>query len=80
MPFLAPTVEACGVQCNGQTSQPGAPPTIAQRATTMTMNGTYTMEKIEMTMAGEVNQPQIPGGRAIIAMKITSERAGDCKS
>ncbi len=49
-------------------------------ATTMTMNGTYTMEKIEMTMAGEVNQPQIPGGRAIIAMKITSERAGDCRS
>lgn len=49
-------------------------------ATTMTMNGTYTMEKIEMTMAGELNQPQIPGGKANIAMKITSERAGDCKS
>ncbi len=49
-------------------------------ATTMTMNGAYTMEKIEMTMGGELNQPQLPGGKANIEMKITSERAGDCKS
>ena len=49
-------------------------------ATTMTMNGTYTMEKIEMTMGGQVSQPQIPGGKANIEMKITSEHAGECKS
>ena len=46
----------------------------------MAMNGTYGLEKVEMTMGGELNQPQLPGGKANIEMKITSERAGDCKS
>ena len=52
----------------------------AMGAITMAMNGTYTLEKVEMTMGGELNQPQLPGGKANIEMKITSERAGDCKS
>ena len=52
----------------------------AMGAMTMAMNGTYTPEKVEMTMGGELNQPQLPGGKANIEMKITSERAGDCKS
>ncbi len=52
----------------------------AMGATTMAMNGTYTTEKVEMTMGGELSQPQLPGGKANIEMKITSERAGDCKS
>ena len=70
IPVLA-VLDACGkLVCTGG----------AMGATTMTMNGTYTMEEIEMTMAGELSQPQIPGGKANIEMKITSEHAGDCKS
>lgn len=52
----------------------------AMGATTMAMNGTYTTEKVEMTMGGELSQPALPGGKANIEMKITSERAGDCKT
>ena len=52
----------------------------AMGATTMAMNGTYTTEKVEMTMGGELSQPQLPGGKANIEMKITSEHAGNCKS
>jgi hypothetical protein len=46
----------------------------------MKMDGTYTAEKIAMTLGGEVVEPKIPGGKANIEMSITSERIGDCKS
>lgn len=46
----------------------------------MTMEGSYTPEKVEMTLAGEVSDDKLPGGKASIAMTITSERTGDCKS
>lgn len=49
-------------------------------ATTMAMNGIYTTEKIEMTLGGEISQAQLPGGKANIEMKVTSERIGECKS
>lgn len=49
-------------------------------ATSMKMEGTYTEQKVEMRLAGAVLQPSLPGGKANIAMKISSERTGDCKS
>lgn len=52
----------------------------AMGAITLAMNGTYTLEKVEMTMGGELKQAALPGGKANIEMKITSEHAGDCKS
>jgi tape measure domain-containing protein len=52
----------------------------AMGMTAMTMNGSYTPEKVAMTLAGELNDSKLPGGKANIEMSITSERAGDCKS
>jgi len=49
-------------------------------APTMTMDGSYTKEKVSMTLAGEVADAKIPGGKAKIEMSMTSERIGDCKS
>ncbi len=49
-------------------------------APTMTMDGTYTPEKVSMTLAGEVSDSKLPGGKANIGLTITSERTGDCKS
>lgn len=49
-------------------------------ATTMQMNGSYSGEKVEMTLAGDVNDSKLPGGKASLEMTIKSERTGDCKS
>ena len=46
----------------------------------MKMDGSYTPEKVTMTLSGEVSDSKIPGGKANIGMTITSERLGDCKS
>ena len=46
----------------------------------MTMEGSYTTEKVEMSLSGEVSDSKIPGGKANIGMNITSERIGECKS
>lgn len=43
------------------------------------IEGTYTSEKVQMTMAGDIAPPGIPGSaKAAMAMSITSERIGDC--
>lgn len=49
-------------------------------APSMAMEGNYTPERVEMTLSGEVSDSKLPGGKANIAMTITSERIGDCKS
>ncbi len=46
----------------------------------LAMTGTYTAEKVEMAMAGEVVDSEMPGGKANIEMTMVSERIGDCKS
>ena len=51
----------------------------AMGGTSMTMDGTYTPEKVAMTLSGEINQKSLPGGKATIGMAVTSERVGDCK-
>lgn len=45
----------------------------------MKMDGTYSDNKVDMTMAADINQPSLPGGRALIKMSVVSERTGDCK-
>lgn len=49
-------------------------------ATTLAMTGTYTAEKVDMTLAGELNDTSLPGGKATIEMALTSERIGECAS
>lgn len=44
----------------------------------MKIEGTYTDKMVELTMSGNIEQPSIPGGKASMAMKVTSERIGDC--
>jgi hypothetical protein len=46
----------------------------------MTMNGTYAADKVSMTLAGDIKEEKLPGGKAAIEMTISSERIGDCKS
>jgi hypothetical protein len=46
----------------------------------MKMDGTYTPEKVSMTLSGEVSDSKLPGGKATIELTILSERTGDCKS
>lgn len=46
----------------------------------MAMSGTYTAEKVSMTLSGEVSDAKLPGGKANIELTINSERTGDCKS
>jgi hypothetical protein len=48
-------------------------------ATDMTMNGTYTADKVNMTLSGEIADAKLPGGKASIEMTINSARTGDCK-
>jgi hypothetical protein len=48
--------------------------------TAMKMEGTYSPEKVAMTLSGEIAEQRLPGGKANIEMTITSERTGDCKS
>lgn len=57
------------MKCTGETGF-GAPE--------MKMEGSYTPEKVAMTLTGEVSDDKIPGGKAIIGLSITSERTGDC--
>ena len=45
----------------------------------MKMDGTYSDSKVDMTMAADINQPALPGGKASIKMSVVSERTGDCK-
>lgn len=52
----------------------------ATGATSMTMNGTYAADKVSMTLAGDIKEKKLPGGKAAIEMTISSERVGDCKS
>jgi hypothetical protein len=46
----------------------------------MAMTGTYAPEKVTMVLSGDVSDDKLPGGKAIIAMTITSDRTGECKS
>jgi hypothetical protein len=57
--------------CKGETGF-GAPK--------MAMTGTYAPEKVTMVLSGEVSDDKLPGGKANIAMTITSDRTGECKS
>jgi hypothetical protein len=45
----------------------------------MAMKGTYTTDKVTMTLTGEVSDDKLPGGKANMEMTLTSERTGDCK-
>lgn len=45
----------------------------------MAMTGTYTPQKVTMTLAGEVTDGKLPGGKASMELSLTSERTGDCK-
>ncbi len=47
--------------------------------TSMKMSGTYSAEKVDMTLSGEISDTKLPGGKANIEMTINSERTGDCK-
>lgn len=51
----------------------------AMGATSMKMEGSYTAEKVNMTLSGEIADAKLPGGKANIEMTINSERTGDCK-
>lgn len=46
----------------------------------MAMTGTYAPDKVTMVLSGEVSDDKLPGGKANIAMTITSDRTGECKS
>jgi hypothetical protein len=46
----------------------------------MAMTGTYAPDKVTMVLSGEVTDDKLPGGKANIAMTITSDRTGECKS
>lgn len=48
-------------------------------APTMAMTGTYTADKVTMVMAGEITDDKLPGGKANMEMRLTSERTGECK-
>lgn len=48
-------------------------------ATSMMMEGSYSSEKVNMTLSGELADAKLPGGKASIEMAINSERTGDCK-
>ncbi|WP_162290935.1 DUF3617 domain-containing protein [Erythrobacter colymbi] len=45
----------------------------------MAMAGSYTPDKVIMTLSGDVKDDKIPGGKASLQMTLTSERTGDCK-
>lgn len=47
--------------------------------TALKMDGTYTQEKVAMTLSGDISQKSLPGGKATMGMSVTSERVGDCK-
>lgn len=51
----------------------------AMGATSMTVNGSYSTEKVNMTLSGELADTKLPGGKANIELTINSERTGDCK-
>lgn len=46
----------------------------------MAMTGTYAPEKVTMVLSGEVTDDKLSGGKANIAMTITSDRTDECKS
>jgi Protein of unknown function (DUF3617) len=48
--------------------------------TSMKMDGSYTADKVNMTLSGEIADAKLPGGKANIEMTINSERIGECKS
>jgi len=51
----------------------------AMGATSMAMSGTYSADKVGMTLSGEVSDSKLPGGKATIEMTVNSERTGECK-
>ena len=46
----------------------------------MAMTGSYSADKVTMTLSGEVTDSNLPGGKADMEMTLTSERTGECKS
>lgn len=51
----------------------------AMGATSMKMDGSYSADKVNMTLSGEIADAKLPGGKANIEMTINSARTGDCK-
>ena len=51
----------------------------AMGATQMKMDGSYTPDKVNMTLSGELADAKLPGGKATIEMTVKSQRIGDCK-
>jgi Protein of unknown function (DUF3617) len=47
--------------------------------TSMKMEGSYTADKVDMTLSGEIADAKLPGGKATVEMTINSARTGDCK-
>ncbi len=45
---------------------------------TMTIDGDYSAEEMNMTMTAEINDPNIPGGEGTMVMKMSGKRVGDC--
>ena len=45
----------------------------------MAMTGTYAPDRVTMTLAGDITDDKLPGGKAKMEMSLTSERTGDCK-
>lgn len=45
----------------------------------MEMNGTYSADKVTMTLPGLVTDDKLPGGKASMEMTVTSVRTGDCR-
>ena len=44
----------------------------------MTIEGAYTSTSVEMNMNAEIEGPDMPGGKGVMAMKVESKRIGDC--
>jgi len=45
---------------------------------TMTIDGEYDDEQMNMTMTAEINDPTMPGGAGTMVMKMSGKRLGDC--
>lgn len=46
----------------------------------MVMEGTHSATSMNMTMTADISDPQMPGGKAQMVMKVAGERVGDCDS
>jgi hypothetical protein len=45
---------------------------------TMTIEGDYAAEQMNMTMTAEISDPSMPGGSGTMVMKMSGKRIGDC--